>query len=604
MLNPRPFLAAILLMAGAPSAWSAKQDPKPTAAWAGWQAEEPNSSWQYVYFTNPMTKQRDSVFCRRSDCLSGKSTGMAPLYRLTESKRETGWREVQTPRRVFVPVLNKTITMGTITMKVRNDKVYYASELSNYQYDLAAKQVVQGAFHEKSTIYDPLAPSAGTSVGPEPFVMVVTAPEPSKRANDRITSKPAAQPGKKPATQPGKKPATQPAKKPVVPGKKPVADPVVVTDGLLPSELLWLTFPERDDSKPTNAAKRDQVAANLRPAEKDGYTAKIKAPKDAAAYLDGLKPYAGDEIALNADEQKQLAAAKLQEYKERMSLEVRKEGSTSDLVMAHRITEEYRKLLPKKDPAAKPSDGAGAVQDLKPLTDDELKNLTEAERIAYKARLDQAQAKLEAAKKKKDPAGIAAANEELSSLITEYRKKAEANAMTTVPTTVDELNALTKPQQTKFCKDLAGAPSGGFVGGFQVVEKAKDQLAAAAGGDDKVKGIMSGQTDKGTPVVSAAPQPQIAKTEVDKLRDRCKELMAALPASSSGGSGSLTAKVPGLDTDGKKKEEDKNAGLDTKAGAIGAVGGAFLGMLGGPLGMVIGAIIGFLVFKYANKALR
>ncbi|MEK7383541.1 MAG: hypothetical protein AAB262_09685 [Elusimicrobiota bacterium] len=249
-------------------------------------------------------------------------------------------------------------------------------------------------------------------------------------------------------------------------------------------------------------------------------------------------------------------------------------------------------------PEAKPEQRPETVLDLKELDESELENLSEAEKISYKERLAQA-------KGQKDPAGIAA-------VIAEYRKKAADNAMNAIPRNVDELNAKTKPQQNKFCKDLLSVPEGGYVGGFQVVAGAKEQLKTAATDTDKATAVMGGEVKKEYAAVSAAPPPQIAKTEADKIRARCKELMAALPASSGRSQGNIAGNVPAVPTagtdcekkDGKcvePKKADPNEWLAVKTGAVGMLPGVMFGSFFGPVGIVIGAAVGFGLFWGLSK---
>ena len=280
---------------------------------------------------------------------------------------------------------------------------------------------------------------------------------------------------------------------------------------------------------------------------------------------------------------------------------------------------------PTKTPAVSSGTAASpeSAQDLKPLTPEELKNLTKADQIVYAERLKGARAKLEEAKKKNpvDGAGVLAANEEISAIITEFRKKAADNVMKSIPKNVAELNALPKPQQEKFCADLMSTAEGGYVEGFQVVTGAMKQADTAAASDEKASGIIDAATKKAAPEVTAAPLPQIEKTEADKIRARCKELMRN-PSPSSGEhkhKGNITGPavekgyVKGptctekqtLEDDKCVPKKDKDGMiLDIKAGAIGAAGGAVIGLLGGPIGAVVGAAIGFAAFYYANKALR
>lgn len=505
MKTPRttPLLAALAILASsalwAGAAPKKKDSPEPRLP-TGWQAhEEPSSNWLNVYIKDPKTRKTAALRCRRSDCFSSQKEGMAPLYRLIETHKDTILVDTKVPK--SKTVLGRTF-YWTSTEKRPMDKVSFTSEVSNYSYDRATKEVTQGSFRQKVDIFDTLAKHDAPSFEAMPSIMIVSAP--TKVADDRVA-----------AQQPAKKPTTQPRKKPTPPaGKKPSATAPSTKPDIPPA-----AEPER----------KPDISSTTLPTT--------------------------------------------------------------------------------TEPDKKPD----AAQDLKPLTDEERQNLTETERLAYEGRLKQVRAKLEEAKKKKDPAGIAAANEEMAAIIAEYRKKAADNAMSSIPKTVDELNALTKAQQQKFCADLARAPQGSFVGGYTIVSEAKDQLAASAEGTDKAKGIMTGDAPRSDAAVTAAPPPQVQQTEVDKMRARCKELMAALP---SGGSvGNIAGKVPDIKDskgpedcekgkDGKcivAEKADPNKWLNVKMGVAGLVPGLMVGSFFGPVGLIVCAAIGFGVFWGLGK---
>ena len=291
--------------------------------------------------------------------------------------------------------------------------------------------------------------------------------------------------------------------------------------------------------------------------------------------------------------------------------------------MAHRITEEFRKRLPKKEPAAKP--GEEAAQSLKPLTDEELASLSESDRAAYKKRLKDAQSALKEAQDKKDPAGIIAANEELAALFSEYRKKTGAPAMDPA-SDFNAFKKLSHDERKKVCESLkdqvaASTTKGDCAAILQdaaaetlkcnSIKKGKDQetLEARNACMSRIKACQSespsGKASASTRSVDpnvkfACQQPDFGDQFIADARKPSTERRPNMVASMN-----PVCKEKEELSDGKcVAKKDPNSMLDVKAGVIGAVGGAFLGLLGGPIGALIGAAVGFAVFYYANKTLR
>lgn len=268
-------------------------------------------------------------------------------------------------------------------------------------------------------------------------------------------------------------------------------------------------------------------------------------------------------------------------------------------------------LKPEPNPEVKPETKPEAVQDLKPLTDDEMKNLTEAERIAYKSRLDQARAKLEEGEKKADPALIAAANEELSAIIAQYREQAEKNKLPDVKD-MKEFEALTPTQKNLFCDKLRRSSSGGAGGSRD--EKALDQVKQAAKGTSEAEGTISGARSNMVATVPPPPDTKLPEGELKKLAEACDKFLAGKP--SAGGSKVAQGdNVPApptkakddcekKDKDGKcveEKKADPNAWLSVKTGAVGMLPGVMVGSFFGPVGIVVGAVVGFALFWGLSK---
>ncbi|HAZ08358.1 MAG TPA: hypothetical protein DCZ01_07540 [Elusimicrobia bacterium] len=391
----------------------------------------------------------------------------------------------------------------------------------------------------------------------------------------------------------------------VIPGASLAFD-IHDVESRLPEGYIMIVPPPTQVAEDRPAADKalseDELAAldNIKdPAgktQKENYQAEIKGRRSnpilrrAAAKYRGLVPTPNAPAGTGALTSDELAKLPPDEASQYIKDVLAAAGDPDKLADAYKASRDKIAAAAAKKPDS--SSNAVVTLDLKELDKSEENNLMKGERKTYKLNLKQA-------RKKKDPAGIAA-------VIAEYRQKARARALEKTPTTVAEFTALTPAQKGKFCDDLGSASNDGFLGGYQVVAPAKTQVEKAADSDDSATGIFSGNLPHNN-TVAAAPLPRIAKTEVDKLRQACADFLADKPRSQS--KTNLKASIPpdptkpGSDTEGGKKDEkkDPNKWLAVKTGAVGAIPGALVGTFFGPVGILVGAAIGFALFWGVSK---
>jgi len=461
MRNPLPVLAAALLTAAGAVAGD-------LPAWK--PVEEPYSAWRYVDFTDAAGTHH-TLYCRWSQCGAKVKTGTAPLYVLEEAGRQSYTASEPYHPQYAETYAGKTwewLKGKTQNVEFQSTKTTFKSEVSRFVLDMSAdpnKAVVKG-----TDVAIPVEPEHA-AVSPTGWLFIVLSPV--SVADDAPKPVSPKQPIPKPKPKPAepKSPATtQPAPKP---GAHKAPD-------LSFLERHWMIPTERtayEDSvtaaKGAHAALqaaykkgRETVATNLRKELQSQYNAYVSDGKfdQIDGYLTG-KNYSGFEIMLRPEEYEALkkvlrtadshadftqpnAAA---QYDQEMKPILGPEGNKPKIdehLLAHRITEKFRGMLPPK-PGAPPT-----VDPYAPLTDADFNRITD------KAQRDDLRKQYDADWAKADT------NDKKAAVNKDYRARIDKLVAAQPPaappssfdpskiTSLEKLKALPREDRIKFCSGM------------------------------------------------------------------------------------------------------------------------------------------------------
>lgn len=556
MRNPLPVLAAAMLAAA--GAFAAELPTWKTT-------DEPFGAWRVIDFTDA-SGAGHHLYCRWSECGSSVKSGQAPLYVL-----ERAGDEPYTATEPYRPQYAGTyagktwewLKGKTTNVQFQSTKTTFKSEVSHFVLDMSAqpnKAVIKG-----TTVAIPVEPER-EAVSPTGWIFRVLAPVAVADDAPKAASRAPANPNVPlPRPRPKSPATTQPAPKP---GAHAATELSVL-------ERYWLIPTERtayDDSiaaakKPSAAARqaaykkgRETVSANLREELKAPYNALVAGGQfDKIDALLADKNYSGYEVMLRPEEYEALKTvlktadahadftepnAAAQYDAERKSI-LGKDGKPklNEHVLAHKITEKFRAMVPKK-----PGD---AVDPFAPLTDADFARIADkAKRDDLKKQYDEAWAKADTNDKK------AAVNKDFRARI-EQRVAAAAPTKPATPfnpadiNTLDKLKALPKDDQKKFCSALSSdagalANCGDILGNASA---ATTKCMAATGADAtataKAKADCMAQINacKAQPNASTGiPSAHLPK----KMREYCATLLAHAndPLPTIGGSSSAAGSRP------------------------------------------------------------
>jgi hypothetical protein len=475
MRNPLPVLAAALWAAA--GAFAADL-PK-------WQTrDESYSAWRVIQFTDA-SGTGHYLYCRWSECGANVTRGQALLYVLEKAGDEHYMASAPYNPQYAQTYAGKTwewLKGKTTNVQFQSTKTTFKSEVSQFALDMSAKP--NKAVLKGTAVAIPVDPEH-EAVSETGWIFRVL--QPVAVANDAPQAAPV-KPGPVPTPKP--KPKTHPTsptpkpkpKTPVTtqPSQKPGAH---AATELSLVERYWLIPTERKlydaavdaTKKPTPAALgaaykkgRETVAGNLRTDRGDlkaQYNALI-ASGDFAKIDDLLtnQNYSGFDVELRPAEFEALKtvlktadahtdftapnAAGQYGIEHLPFLASDGKVNLNEHLMAHRVTEKFRAMLPKK-----PGD---TVDPFAPLTDADFARIPDkAQRDALKKEYDEAWAKADTNEKK------AAVNKDFRAKIDQLVAAAPKKPSTSTPfdpasiTDINKLLALPWDDQKKFCSAMS-----------------------------------------------------------------------------------------------------------------------------------------------------
>ena len=381
MRNPLPVLAAALLAAA--GAFAADLPTWKTT-------DEPYGAWRVVEFADAAGAGH-YLYCRWSECGANVTRGQAPLYVFEKAGEEHYMASAPYQPQYAQTYAGKSwewLKGKTTNVEFQSTKTTFKSELSRFVLDMSSKP--NKALIKGTAVAIPVDPEHA-AVSPTGWIFRVLAPV--AVADD--APKPAPVPPVKPNPAPGPKPKPVPLPKPKTPV---VTQPAPTQPGahaaveLIVLERYWLMPKERtlyDDAikpekKPTADAlqqaykkARETVAKNLRDELKAPYNALVAAGTfDQIEDLLTGKNYSGWEIQLKPEEYQALLAVvktadahadfaapnAAAQYDIEMKSILGTDGKVNlnEHVLAHKITEKFRAMLPGAKPGQTPS-GAPAM---------------------------------------------------------------------------------------------------------------------------------------------------------------------------------------------------------------------------------------------------
>ena len=554
MRNPLPVLAAALLAAvGA----FATDLPK-------WQTKDESfSAWRVIEFKDA-SGANHYLYCRWSECGANVKSGQATLYALEKASDEHYMASAPYNPQHAGTYAGKTwewLKGKTTDVQFQSTKTTFMSEVSRFALDMSSKPnkaVIKG-----TNVAIPVEPEH-EAVSETGWIFRVL--QPVAVADDAPKPAPA-KPG--PVASPRRRSKTPPAK-PKKHGKHTATK-------LSTLERFWLIPPERAAYDASiNAAKkpsasalqaayrkgRETVATNLREELKKPYNDLVAAGTfDKIEDLLTGKNYSGDEVALRPEEYEALKtvlktadahtdfkapnAAGQYDIEHLPYLAPDGKVNLNEHLMAHRVTEKFRDMRPKK-----PGD---AVNPFAPLTDADFARIPDkVQREALKKQYDEAWAKADTNEKK------TAVNKDFRAKIDQLVAAATSKPSTPFNpgdiTSLDKLKALAPDDQKKFCSALS-SDAGALANCGDILGNADAAVTKCMGAKgDNPTSMAKAKSDCMAKVnackVQASGTSGIPSSNLPKdMRDYCAKFLAdasgPTPPISSGG---LTKTPSGIDT--------------------------------------------------------
>lgn len=580
MRNPIPVLAAVLL-----AAVGALAADLPT-----WKTTD-DGPWREIDFTDAAGTYH-TLYCPWAACGTNRvKTGQAKLYVLERTGSVPYTTHVPYQPQYASTYAGKFwewLKKGD-PVPVQSAKTSYKSQLSHFVLDIAANKAVIPGTDVAIAVLPPH--DSVDNVNPiwrveQPSALADDAPKP-------VQTKPEPKPGHTPLPKPrpNQKPKPQPQHKP----KPGTTTPAAKATELSVLEYYWMIRPERSEydaaidpaKKPTAAAlqtayqkAREKVAANLRDELQAPYKALLA--KGDFAGIDGLlkgRNYSGFEVELRPAEYEALKkvlktadahtdfakpnAAEQYDLEHRMVLASDGKVNLNEHVMAHRVTEKFRAMLPKApgqqvDPAA-------------PLTDADWAKITvPADRDAMKKQYDADFAKADTPEKK---AGV---NKDYRAKIDKWvadHKPAPPPASTIsydpAKLTPDMLKALPDAGRS-FCSGDSNAGAAGNCSDVLADQNGASLKCAQLRGDTnkKTSELQSACMDRIKKCQAAggnagAPRPTLASYSKE-VQSYCSNLLAGAQPPATNTTGDAAHAPPTPDCAGKKGKKDAPASTDAK----------------------------------------